>query len=265
MLLRRTTTAIVCLVIFVGVNWLQNPLWFTIVAAVVAALAGYEFYRLVLQYRSRRLMYFGIAVMVLLVLSPHCPLDTVKPLLITLSVVVSLVWLLFLHSKTHVFTTWAWTMAGILYLGWTLSYWVDLRLLDMGREWIYWLIAISIVNDIAAFFVGRAFGKHHLAPGISPKKTWEGAGGGLLFGTAASTGLGLLFSLPLNYWQLIALGITVSVFSQLGDLVESLLKRNAGVKDSGTLMPGHGGILDRIDSYILPGVIVYYFLTTLIL
>lgn len=265
MLLRRTITAIVCLVVFVGVNWLENPWFFTALAVIIAALAGYEFYRLVFQHKSRHLAFFGIAIMILLVLSPHCSLDIIKPLLITLAIVISLIWILSFPSKDHIFLNWTLTMAGILYLGWTISYWVDLRMLPMGREWIYWLIFISIANDIAAFFIGRAFGRHSLAPDISPKKTWEGSAGGLFFGTAASTVLGIALCLPLHYWQFIILGIIISVLSQLGDLVESLIKRNSGVKDSGTLVPGHGGILDRIDSYIFPGVIVYYFLTIFIL
>ncbi len=265
MLLRRTVTAVVCLIVFIGVNWLENTWWFTVVAAVIAALAGFEFYRLTLQYKSKRLSCFGIVIIVLLVLSPQCPLDTIKPLLITLAIIISLIWLLFFNARDHVFSKWAWTMGGILYLGWTISYWVDLRILPMGREWLYWLICISIVNDVAAYFVGRCIGRHYLAPGISPKKTWEGAISGMVFGTAASVGLGLVMSLPLHYWQLIVLGIIITVFSQLGDLVESLLKRNAGVKDSGKMVPGHGGILDRIDSYIFPGVIVYYIITVLIL
>ena len=97
-----------------------------------------------------------------------------------------------------------------------------------------------------------------MAPSISPGKTWEGAIGGLLASIAASLILGTIFPLPFNYWQIALLGCIISIFAQLGDLVESMLKRNTGVKDAGKLIPGHGGILDRIDSLIFSGVIVYY-------
>jgi phosphatidate cytidylyltransferase len=104
-------------------------------------------------------------------------------------------------------------------------------------------------------------GRHKLAPTISPGKTWEGTIGGICGGIAVST---LFFTptplqLPLSPGQAILLGVLTSVLGQVGDLVESLLKRNLGVKDSGNLMPGHGGILDRIDSLIFAGIVVYYY------
>ena len=111
----------------------------------------------------------------------------------------------------------------------------------------------------------KALGKHPLAPSISPGKTWEGTIGGLLISVIVSLALGIALHLPLDYWQMVLLGCVISVFAQLGDLIESLFKRNASVKDSGKLLPGHGGILDRTDSIIFTGVIVYYcaVLTTL--
>ena len=116
----------------------------------------------------------------------------------------------------------------------------------------------TFANDTAAFFIGRALGRHRLAPHISPGKTWEGAVGGVIASILASLILRAIFQLPFNYWQIALLGVVVSIFAQLGDLIESLLKRNAGVKDAGQLVPGHGGILDRVDSLIFTGVIVYY-------
>ena len=116
-------------------------------------------------------------------------------------------------------------------------------------------------SDTAAFFIGKAWGKHRLAPNISPGKTWEGVIAGLLGAIIVS----LLFTIPtplhlnLRYWQAIILGLLVSIFGQAGDLVESLLKRNMGVKDSGKLLPGHGGFLDRMDSIVFASVVVYYF------
>jgi phosphatidate cytidylyltransferase len=151
-------------------------------------------------------------------------------------------------------------MAGILYIGWMLSYWVDLRSLEDGRELVFLAMFTTFASDTSAFFVGRAWGKHALAPSISSGKTWEGAVGGLLSSIVVTLILGVIFKLPFSYWQIALLGFIISIFAQLGDLAESLLKRNTGVKNAGKLMPGHGGILDRIDSLIFTGVIVYYFL-----
>jgi phosphatidate cytidylyltransferase len=115
--------------------------------------------------------------------------------------------------------------------------------------------------------VGRALGRHHLAPNISPGKTWEGA----IAGVFGAIGISLLFTLAtplhlqlLSYGQAILLGLLVSIAGQLGDLAESLLKRNMGVKDSGKLIPGHGGFLDRLDSILFAGIVVYYYVIWII-
>jgi phosphatidate cytidylyltransferase len=183
------------------------------------------------------------------------------PLLLTSAVVLPLIGLLSRRQKEGAFTTWAWTIAGILYVGWLLSHLVALRGLDSGRNWVFFALFITWASDTTAFFIGRRFGRHKLAPNISPGKTWEGTIGGIvgaiimsiLFFTSTP------FHLPLVYWQAIVLSILVSIFGQVGDLVESLLKRNMGVKDSGRLLPGHGGILDRLDSIIFAGIVVYYY------
>jgi phosphatidate cytidylyltransferase len=162
------------------------------------------------------------------------------------------------YPRDRAFTNWAWTMAGILYLGWMLSYWIELRSLEAGRALVFLAMFTTFVNDTSAFFVGRAWGKHTLAPSISAGKTWEGAIGGLLFSILAALIIRVIFTLPFNYWQTALVGFVISIFAQLGDLIESLLKRNTGVKDAGRLIPGHGGILDRLDSLIFTGVVVYY-------
>jgi phosphatidate cytidylyltransferase len=139
---------------------------------------------------------------------------------------------------------------------------VALRGLDDGRNWVFLAIFATFGSDSVAYFIGSAIGKHKLSPTISPKKTWEGAMGGVLGAVLVS----LFFILPtpvqfsahINWWQVIILGLLISIFGQLGDLVESLLKRNTGVKDSGNLFPGHGGMLDRMDSIVFAAVVVYY-------
>ncbi|MBA7576567.1 Phosphatidate cytidylyltransferase [subsurface metagenome] len=259
MLRKRIVTALCCIPTLVAVVWFGGP-WFTILIAVCGLLAAFEFYRMVALSKVRPLTYLGLIWVLLFIVSPHFNYDFLKPLLLTSGVVISLVWLLLRPQKEEAFSSWVWTIAGIFYIGWLLSYLVELNL-EGGRNWIFFALFTTFASDIAAFFVGRALGRHQLAPRISPSKTWEGAIGGIfgaiivsLFFTM-STPLGL----PLGYGQAVLLGLLVSVFSQLGDLTESLLKRNMGVKDSGKLMPGHGGMLDRIDSVVFTGIVVYYY------
>jgi phosphatidate cytidylyltransferase len=144
-----------------------------------------------------------------------------------------------------------------------LSYWIGLNALENGRELVYLAVFTTFVNDIGAFFIGRAWGKHKLASTISPGKSWEGAIGGFLSAIIGALVIFAIltqfFTLPFAYWQVILLGCLVGIFAQLGDLAESLLKRNMGAKDSGKLLPGHGGILDRLDSVIFVGPMVYYY------
>ena len=110
-----------------------------------------------------------------------------------------------------------------------------------------------------AFFVGRAIGRHKMAPAISPKKTWEGAAGGVIGAGLVSLLLQWWLKLPVGYVGLALLAAAVSIGGQVGDLVESLFKRNTGAKDSGQTLPGHGGFLDRIDSVVFSGLVVYCF------
>ncbi|HYP07819.1 MAG TPA: phosphatidate cytidylyltransferase [Bryobacteraceae bacterium] len=135
---------------------------------------------------------------------------------------------------------------------------IDLR--AISPFWILFALSINWVGDIAAFYVGRTFGKHKLSPRVSPGKSWEGAVGSLVavvaFGIAFEGRLGLGLSVP----EMIGLSVLCNVAGQVGDLAESSLKRGAGLKDSGTLLPGHGGFLDRLDSSLFTMPMVFYFL-----
>ena len=260
---KRVITALWGIPLLIAAVWFDKPLpWFTVLLAIWGVLAVFEFYRMVAASKIAPLTYFGLVWSLLFILSPHFNNDFItSPTLLTSAVVLSLVWLVLRRQKEGAFIGWAWTIAGILYVGWLLSYFVALRGLDDGRNWVFFALFATFGSDTAAFFIGRALGRHHLVPSISPGKTWEGAIGGI-FGAIM---ISLLFTLPtplglpLSYWQAILLGLLVSIFGQLGDLVESLLKRNMGVKDSGKLLPGHGGFLDRIDSIVFAGIVIYYY------
>ncbi len=267
MLKKRIITALVGIPLLIAAIWFDKPLpWFTILIAIWGVLAVYEFYRLIAKAKVPPLTYFGLFWTLLLIISPHCSYTHTQPLLLTLAVVLPLVWFLLWTQKEEAFTRWAWTLAGILYLGWLLSYLVALRGADDGRNWLFFTLFVTFASDTAAFFIGRAFGRHKLAPQISPGKTREGAVGGLLGAILVSLFfiLPTTFALPMVWWQAVLLGLLVSIFGQLGDLAESLFKRNMGAKDSGKLLPGHGGLLDRIDSVVFAGVVVYYYVVWVI-
>jgi phosphatidate cytidylyltransferase len=266
MLKKRIIVALPGLLLIIAAIWFDQPVpWFTIVAAIWGLLAAFEFYKMVGIVKAPLLAGFGLIWTALLIISPHCEYALITPVLLTSAVVIPLI-LILRQPKTDAFINWAWTLAGILYLGWLLSHFVALRNLDLGgnnwaRNWVFFALFVTFASDIAAFFIGRALGKHRLAPNISPGKTREGAIGGIIGAIIIS----LCFiaptplSLPISYGQAIVLGLLVSIFGQLGDLTESLLKRNMGIKDSSQLIPGHGGFLDRIDSVVFAGVVVYYF------
>jgi phosphatidate cytidylyltransferase len=259
MLKKRVITALWGIPLLIAAVYFNKPLpWFTLLVAILGLLAVLEFYNLV-AVSKRPLTYLGLIWTLLFILSPHFKYEFLTPLLLSSAVILSLICLLFLPQKEGAFTSWAWTMAGILYVGWLLSYFVALRALDAGRDWVFLALFTTFGSDTAAFFYGRALGRHRLAPYISPHKTWEGAIAGGFGAIIVSLVLVILLGLPLSYGQAVLLGLLVSVFGQCGDLVESLLKRNMGVKDSGKLMPGHGGILDRLDSVVFAGLVVYYY------
>lgn len=264
MLVKRVITALWGIPLIIVVIWFSRPdfpfPFFTVFAAAWGLLAVLEFYRLSGVSRILPLAVFGAAATVLFITYPHCTFRFALPVLLTLTVTLSLIMLVFLRQKEGVFSGWAWMMGGILYVGWLLGLLVTLRL-EAGRDWVFLALFATFGSDTAAYFVGRAIGRRKLAPQISPGKTWEGAIAGVIGGII----IGLLFTLdtplqlPLNYWQAVLLGALISVFGQLGDLAESLLKRNTGVKDSGSLLPGHGGLLDRMDSVVFAGVVVYIY------
>ncbi len=261
MLKKRVITALLGIPLLIAFVWFDSPVpWFTVLVAIWGVLAAFEFYRLVAVSRAKVLTCFGLLWVLLFILSPHCEYEFIIPLLLTSGMVLPLLWLILRPRGDGTFLTWAWVMVGVLYVGWLLSYLVALRL-EAGRNWVFFALFATFGSDTLAFFIGRAVGRHRLAPQVSPNKTWEGAVGGV-FGAIIVSLLFILptpLNLPLSYGQAVLLGFLVSVFGQFGDLVESLFKRNTGVKESGNWIPGHGGFLDRMDSVVLAGVVVYLY------
>ena len=175
---------------------------------------------------------------------------------------------------------WLWTVAGVIYVGWLGAHFIALRGvegaaggfsgLDTGRRWVIIALVATFAADTFAYFVGHLWGKHKMAPSISPSKTWEGAAGGFVGGLGATLllayVLGIARGISWNFgWKLIVLGCLIPIFALLGDLVESKFKRSTGVKDAGSIIPGHGGILDRLDSILFTVFVVYYYVIWVIM
>lgn len=151
------------------------------------------------------------------------------------------------------------SLLGVLYIGFFMPHFVLLRGGGAGWPWVLFTVFTAMGSDTGGYLSGRALGRHKLAPSISPSKTVEGAGGALVGAVLIAAFCRFLFFPDLGGAESIALGLAISVLAQFGDLCESVLKRAFGAKDSGWIIPGHGGILDRLDSLLFPVVFAYYY------
>ncbi len=261
----RVVTAIVAIPIVLILIWLGG--WAAFVALLfVVAWSTYELHTMLLHSGNRPLLWMSLALSVLFLFSAMVP--QWRLLLLEAGLGIALLGafpLLFVREKLDgALLDWALTLAFSIYLGWPLSLLLLLRGAQVGwppPQGVWWLLLLFLgvwTFDSAAFFTGHFLGRHKLAPRISPGKTWEGCAGGLVF----TLMLCLLLAGPflrVPWYLSLALGLGLSVAATLGDLAESLIKRQVQVKDSGQLMPGHGGLLDRIDSLLFAVVVVYAF------
>lgn len=180
---------------------------------------------------------------------------------LTICAMSSFMWVLFKGKQPYIANV-ATTLLGMVYCGWFPLHLIFLRDLscdkyDSGLGFVVLMFFSILLTDIGCYYVGTKLGKHKLAPVISPNKTIEGSLGGMFFAVLGALVIGLY--LGLEWYIALFAGVICTVFAQMGDLCESLIKRDAGVKDSGTSLPGHGGFLDRTDSFVLTIPIMYYF------
>ena len=250
--------------ILIGAIWVGSP-WLTILVATVALLGLREFYGLAPGINARSLMPLGALWTILFVVSGQLSQDwhTYTPhVLLGAGIVIALPSLILRRTRERPFTAWAYTVGGPVYLGFLLAHALMLRELesggDSGRDWLLFALLVTFATDTGAFFTGWAIGRHRMAPSISPNKTWEGAIGGLAWAVGVAVALGALLGLSVPLWQSALVGLAVGGSAQLGDLTESRLKRAAGAKEAGSIVPGHGGILDRLDSIVFTLPVVYY-------
>lgn len=265
MLAKRVVVAAILLPIGVAAIWLGG--WYlTVLVAFFMGVAAWEYVTL---FRSGGLqpapvLVVGGTLLLLLgrALNGFDSVGWIISLVVLLSMTYHLV--AYERGRDQSATDFAVTMAGIFYIGWLGAYFISLRGLNQGQWWVLVVLAGVMIADSGAYFIGRRFGKHKLSPRLSPKKTWEGYFGGILLGVPLTTLLAYLFSLAAGPVSGITalrgafLGLVMAVIPTLGDLGESMIKRQFGVKDSGNLLPGHGGAFDRIDAWLWAVVIGYY-------
>ncbi|MDR3750139.1 MAG: phosphatidate cytidylyltransferase [Terracidiphilus sp.] len=269
--MKRVITALVLIplvlvLVFLGPRWQ----WlFTLAVAVVAALASWEFLGLAEQAgaTSPRTAVLA-ALLVLFAVNLEWPDRTMA--IFGILCLALLVYCTFLRPVAQVMTDASASIFCLVYIGLTLIALPTLREQSNGPSLVAFLFCVVWAGDIAALYVGRAWGRHKLAPRLSPNKSWEGALGsvaGSLLVTGGLLGLAHLLaaqwdsarlSYPEDIWYWLVLAVVVNIAAQVGDLAESALKRSAGVKDSGTLLPGHGGVLDRIDALLLAAPVLWY-------
>ena len=242
---RTATTIIGVLLAFLTIFWEGFP--FFIVVIIIALLGLRELYGLAGKQGYKPSYILGtllILYFILISVYDVCSLNWyIENIIITFFIIISFIIQLFKKDYSKVLTEISITVLGSIYLGYLLSFMIKIKDLPNGNYYLISLLIITWVNDIGAYLIGTYFGKNKIFPKISPKKTIEGSIGGIIFSIAAIFTLKNWLNLTFN--ELISLALIIAIIAQIGDLFESVLKRGSGVKDSGTLIPGQGGILYR--------------------
>lgn len=262
MLVRRAITALFLLVfglpavLFGGIPYL-------ILIAFFLCFAAWEFVRM---FQDVKLAPSGMLVMpgVLAITIARALFPDYDEVLFTAFVLLAMAVHVFAYERgrDQAAVDFAVTVAGLAYIGWIGAYLIDLRSLPNGGWWLMLALAAVWMADTGAYSIGVAYGRHKMTPRLSPGKSWEGFWAGVFTGTLFGGFLAFAYStwgpLDITIWEGALLGLALSLLTPLGDLGESLFKRQAGLKDSGNLFPGHGGAFDRIDSWLWGAALGYY-------
>jgi phosphatidate cytidylyltransferase len=258
---RRIYTILVLVPLLYAVIRYSPPLAFSGVVVLAGGLALFEFYRLCFGARSHSwLIGIGLTGFAALILGTHRSDIIVPTLLATLVCIIS-VPLLSRSPLEQSLRDGAMTLFGVLYLGLTLGTLSMTRLLPLGEWLIFFLLLVTWASDTGAYLVGTLYGRHRLAPTISPKKTVEGLVGGLIAAIIAGYAARWWFLPDLSGLDCLILATLLTITGFWGDLTESAMKRSVGMKDSGGILPGHGGMLDRLDSLLFTAPVFYYYVT----
>jgi len=263
MLIKRIITSIIVLSVIISTFFLD---WlFGLLVTVFIVIGLYEFFKMLENKGITTYKYFGIGVGIVIPLSLIFRFELTKSwelLFIALALIFLILMQFRRRESSGVITAISTTIFGILYVSWFLSFLIRMRYLANGAGLLAAVLIITKFGDIGAYLVGSRFGKTLLMPRVSPKKTLEGALGGLLFST-----LGAFLSasfVNFTYLHLAFLGLFLGLLGQLGDLSESLMKRDCQVKDSGKIFPGLGGVLDSIDSVLFTAPVFYFYMSVIL-
>lgn len=267
---RLTLSSLLSAILFVVVYFSNDPMLqpvFVVLTGAVIVAALWEYYRIAKGGGIEPVMSIGIIGSICYLYILYLTIDYSElsdwPLIV-LGLILFSAFLSYFFSGMSPFTNIAVTVFGVVYLTVPLGMIIPIDLV-YGRYWVLYLLLVTKLTDVGAYVVGKQWGKHKMAPVISPKKTWEGAVGGFLFGTFSSYVLHklsvIVFGTALfnSSLQSLGFGAIMSIVAQIGDLSESLLKRDSGVKDSNRL-PGLGGMLDIVDSLVFTTPLLYFFL-----
>ncbi|MCP4628005.1 MAG: phosphatidate cytidylyltransferase [bacterium] len=261
--LKRWITGLVALPFLIFLIYYGGiPFLLLIILACICSL--WEYYRIVFnaerQSGSGVILWWGYGVSLLILGLSH--FDGMRSVVLVIAfnlVIIGLFSVFIYKSNPQVGDIIQKQVQGIVYIPLLLSFLVMIRRAPDGMTWIFILLAIISAGDISAYYVGSYLGRHKLNPAVSPGKTIEGALGGLAGNLLAGT-VGILFFLPTLSWPTgIVFFLTVGIAGQVGDLFESELKRSSSIKDSSSLLPGHGGFLDRIDALLFASPVAYLF------
>lgn len=244
---QRVLVAVVLLPPVLYAVW-QGGAWWIGLVLIVAALGGYEYFDLLRRGGLQPARWFGLAWLLLLISAFVVDTPLSLPVALTGGLILSLV--RSLYQVDRPLLNWAATVAGTVYLGILMGQAMTLRLLPDGLWWLLLALATTWLNDTSAYLIGVSIGRHRIWPRLSPKKSWEGTIGGVLVAAVTGGVVVWLTPLALPFWGGLGLGAMAGVLAFFGDLSVSMIKRQVGAKDSGRLFPGHGGMLDRLDSLL---------------
>ena len=265
MVLRFATGLVGFPIVFAAI-WFGG-VWLVILVLLAASVAISEFYRLLPSGAGPLSSILGVMWTASLVLGAQAASGTGDFLIVSAGIWVSgafvaLLWYVAFYRGSRHTVALAYLFLGPIYVGFLLGHGLALRDLgpfdDVGRNWLLLAVLVTFASDTGAYLVGRAVGRHAMAPNISPAKTWEGSAGGFACAMLAALALGLLLDLGVAFWQVAVTGAAAGVLAQCGDLLESKLKRLSETKDAGSIILGHGGVLDRVDSIVISIPAVYY-------
>ena len=261
--LQRVGTSTVLIGATVCILFFSNAFYLSLEAVFFIAFALYELLTLFKKAGVPVYRLFGVAMGIVIPVIVYMELGTTQSgeiLFLVLGCLFLFLLQFFHKDNAQALVGIALTLFSILYVSWFLSFVIKIRFLEGGVVWLAYLLSVTKAGDIGAYTVGTLFGKHSLIPHVSPKKSVEGTLGGLAFSIGMSIIASHFLPLEFTFFHVIVMGLLIGVVGQIGDLSESLMKRFCQTKDSGSLLPGMGGVLDAVDSILFTAPIFYFHL-----